>query len=328
MSLREPNKTQADIDREMANEPDVLPSWGGAGSMEVHLRRANKQSHPSDSRSRQTFAERQEFFEENPEVTVLSPEEEKRIYEQVSFNIALDRDKKYFADAVRRNAGLEAAWIDAGRDPKECPFFKNVERDGDPEGVPQCVLEPALHAFVRSRMFAPYTVNNQQRDEVARMLLDFMMTNLINVGLVQSYLRCFKTLELLGVLPAPVRSDAQIKAEADAAPASDGNPVARNAAGEPVTFNIRGKVFRYSQQMLEKLTADQYATVLGIRKPSPRQIQETEQEQRQLKAKEYRTKVVGDTGYTRFDLDQMPSEKYRAIMNLEKDGGGSVGNRS
>jgi hypothetical protein len=53
---------------------------------------------------------------------------------------------------------------------------------------------------------------------------------------------------------------------------------------------------------------------------------ETVEERRQRKAKEYRTKVVIG-GYTQFDLDLMPSEKYRQALQLERDGGGSVGKR-
>jgi hypothetical protein len=247
------------------------------------------------------------------------------IWDAVNQSVALGRDKKYFADAVRRNIGLYEAWIDAGRDADDFPFFKDVERD-DSSGIPESLWKPALHGFVRSHMFAPYTTSIPHRDEVVRMLLDFMTTNLINIGLVQSYLRCFKTLELIGVLPTPVPTAAQLETQERNKPAADGNPVALKPDGTPVVYNLRGTLTRYSQAMLGALTADGYALVMGLRK-SQRELQASEEQRRQRKAREYRTATVGNTGYTQYELDQMPSEKYRKVMQLERDGGGRAGDR-
>src|ERR1700677_1831750 len=75
LSLRDNKrpKTQQELDALMANEPDVLPAYGGAGSMATHLKRANKQYVPRDARARLTAAERAQFAAENAEPETLSP---------------------------------------------------------------------------------------------------------------------------------------------------------------------------------------------------------------------------------------------------------------
>src|ERR1700677_3789041 len=102
--------TQEQVDALMANEPDVLPAYGGAGSMATHLKRAKRQYTPTDARARLTAAERAQFAAENLEVTQLSPEEEARIHEEVDKGVKSWEFKNYFANKVRRNVPLEDAW--------------------------------------------------------------------------------------------------------------------------------------------------------------------------------------------------------------------------
>jgi hypothetical protein len=64
------------------------------------------------------------------------------------------------------------------------------------------------------------------------------------------------------------------------------------------------------------LNSESYAKLLGIRK-SPVELQETEEQRRQRKAKEYRTTIVAG-GYTQKELDAMDSEKYREVMQLSR----------
>ena len=325
MSVRDRGLTEQEMSDYVKNDADLKP-WGGAGSIsaaDAVLGKKNRQ--PTDARGRMHHNERAAFAEANQEATPLTPEEMKYVNDEVAQSIALGRDKKYFGDAIRRNVPLYQSWIDAGAKAEDFPFFKGLIH-GDASEISESEWKPALNGFVRSPMFAPYTTNTQQRDEVIRMLLDFLTTNIISLGVMQNYLRCFKTLELLGVLPAPVPTAAQVDAQERNKSAADGNPVALKPDGKPVVYNLRGTPTRYSQKMLDALTADGYATVMGIRKQSLAEINVAEEQRRQLKAKDYRTTVMAG-GYTEAELDAMTSEKYRKVMNLERDGGGRAGDR-
>ncbi len=333
LSVREPRLTQQQIEEYVKDEKDLRP-WGGAGSVDLTAATIGKKNRqPTDARGRQHHQARAAFAEANQEATPLSPEEMQRVNEAVANNLKRADFKTYFANAVRNGIGLHQAWINGGL-PGECPFFNGVERDGDPAGANENQIVAAWQAFARSPIFAAYyyagkgtqSARYKVQAQINSVLWEFLVTNLVNPMLAGSWAACFALLENIGLVPAPVKSEAELRAEADAAPATDGNAVARKVDGTPVVYNLRGTLTRYSQQMLDALTADGYAMVMGLRK-SQREIQQTEQERQQRKAHEYRTKTIGDTGYTQFELDSMPSEKYRQVMRLERSGGGSVGNR-
>jgi hypothetical protein len=321
-SLNQKPVTQEDVERYVADEPDRLP-YGGAGSMAGHARRASKQYRPADARARLTAAERAQFAAENAEVEQLSPEDEARIHAEVDKRLKSVEFKEYFADKVRRNLPLEDAWK-RSKIEGDCPFFRSIERDGDPAGAPQEQIIAAWKAFAESPIFVAYytTEKDSPRGKVLRKTMDllyaFMCVNLVNLTLPGSWAACFGLLQNIDVLPAPVTTDEQVKAADRNRPADDGNPVAMNdVTGQPVTYKFKdGRVVRYSKQMLDQSNSESYAKLLGIRK-SPGELQETEEQRRARKALEYRTKIVAG-GYTQKELDAMPSEKYREVMQLSR----------
>lgn len=324
LSLRNSNrpKTQEDVEEYVKDERDLAP-YGGAGSMQSHLKRASRQYKPTDARARLTAAERAQFVSENQEPTQLSPEEESHIFAEVDRRTKLHEGKEYFANAVRNNRPLEDAWRKGGLE-GECPFFKGVERSGDPTGDRQEQIISAWKAFAESPAFSAYytTDKNSPRGKVLGKVMDllwnFMTINLVNMVSAQSWVTCFQLLQNMGALPAPVPTAAQLQAAERSKPADDGNPVAINdVTGEPVTYTFKdGRVVRYSKQMLDQLNAESYAKVLNIRK-SPVELHETEEQRQQRKALEYRTKIVAK-GYTQKELDAMPSERYREVMELSR----------
>jgi hypothetical protein len=311
-----------------------LPAYGGAGSMAGHARRASKQYKPSDGRARLTAAERQQFASENLEPTQLTPEEERELNAKVAESLKRHDIKEYFANAVRNRIGLHEAWVNGGLE-GECGFFDGIARDGDPAGANERQVIAAWQEFTQIPAFAAYryagTDQNSPRYKLQRQILDllwdFMTINLVNMTLAGSFAACFALLQNIDMIPAPVPTAEQLQAAERNKPAQDGNPVYINdATGEPVTYKFKdGRVVRYSKQMLDQLNSESYAKVMDIRK-SPGELRENEEQRRARKAKEYRTTVVVG-GFTQYDLDQMPSEKYRQILQLERNGGGKVGDR-
>ena len=132
-SLNKKPITQAEVDALMANEPDVLPAYGGAGSMATHLKRAKRQYTPTDARARLTAGERAQFVAENQEVIYTSPEERAQIDAKLADVLNRDKVKTLFANAVRKNQPIEDAWSKAGG---EGEILAGFERDGDPTGAP------------------------------------------------------------------------------------------------------------------------------------------------------------------------------------------------
>jgi len=332
MSVRNSRLTEAEMAEFVKNDPDRRP-WGGAGSVDLTAATIGKRNRmPNDARGKMGHDERAAFAEANQEATPLSPEEMQRVNEAVANNLKRADVKTYFANAVRNGIGLHQAWVDGGL-PGECPLFENVERDGDPAGANQNLVRESMLIFADSPAFAAYRSKDEKSSryklqrQIMDLLWDFMGTNLVNMTVAQSWLTCFQLLQNIGLIPAPVPSTQQLEEQERSKPAEDGNPVALHDDGKtPVTYVKNGRTIRYSKQMLQKLTAKGYAMVMDLER-SPREIQETETTRRQLKSHEYRTKIIGDTGYTQFELDSMPSEKYRKVMRLERSGGGSVGNR-
>ena len=317
-SLNKKPITQAEVDALMANEPDVLPAYGGAGSMATHLKRAKRQYTPTDARARLTAGERAQFVAENQEVIYTSPEERAQIEAKLADVLNRDKVKTLFANAVRKNQPIEDLWSKAGG---EGEILAGFERDGDPTGAPEPQILAAWKTFAESPIFAAYYTTDAQSPrgkvlgKVIDLLWNFMMVNLINMSLAQSWAKSFGMLSGIGVLPASVPSIEQAERNK---PADDGNPVAMNdVTGEPVTYKFKdGRVVRYSKQMLDQLNSESYAKLLGIRK-SPVELHETEEQKRQRKAHEYRTTIVAG-GYTQKELDAMDSEKYREVMQLSR----------
>ena len=335
LSLRDSNrpKTQAEVDELMKNEPDVLPAYGGAGSMATHLKRAKRQYTPTSSRARLTEAERRQFAAENAEPTQLSPEEEAHICEEVAKGVQSWSSKNFFANKVRSNTPLEDAWR-RSKIEGNCPFFNGIERDGDPLGAPQDQIVAAWKAFAESPVFSAYYTadKNSPRWKVESKVMDilyaFMNVNLVNMTLPGSWAKCFALLQNIGVLPAPVPTEAQLQAAENSKPASDGNPVVLHDSGpnkgKPVTYVAKdGKTIRYSQKMLDALTSRGYELVMGFTRVDPNAprtiaVAKTNDAGTPMGAGDYRNRVVGDTGMTQALLDQLSSEEYRKVMQLSR----------
>jgi len=272
-----------------------------------------------------TEAERKQFAAENAEPIYTSPEERAQIEAIVAEALKRQEFKDFFATKIRAGVLLEDAWR-WSKIEGDCPFFNGVERDGDPTGAPQNQIILAWKTFAESPIFASYYTldKNSPRGKVLGKVMDmlysFMNVNLVNMTLPGSWAACFGLLQNIGVLPAPVPTEAQLAAVENSKPASDGQPVAIHDSGpnkgKPVTYVKDGKTIRYSAQMLEQLTSKGYAMVMGIQK-SARELQETEDQRRARKAHEYRTVIVAG-GYTQKELDAMPSEKYREVMQLSR----------
>jgi hypothetical protein len=325
LSLRNSNrpKTQAEVDAMMANEPDRLP-WGGAGSMAGHARRASKQYRPTDARARLTANERKQFAAEHAEVS-RSPEMEKAAFELLDQRFVSDAVLETFAKAVRKNQPFEDVWSKKLSAAGECHLLDGFERDGDPTGAPEAQIIAAWRNFAQSEVFAAYAFNSAVKDarykaaeKVMNILFNWQQVNLVNMTLPASWAKSFGLLQNLNVFPAPVPTSAQVQAIERNKAADDGNPVVINdATGMPVTYQFKdGRVVRYSKQMLDQLNSESYAKVLGIRK-SQGELKETEDERRARKAHEYRNTVVAG-GFTQYELDQMPSEQYRKVMQLSR----------
>jgi hypothetical protein len=333
-SLNQKPVTQAEVDALMANEPDVLPAYGGAGSMMTHLKRAKRQYTPTDARARLTAAERAAFAEQNAEPIYTSPEERVQIEAKLAEAMKRHDFKEYFANQVRNNAPLEDAWR-RSKIEGDCPFFDGVERDGDPTGAPEAQILAAWKAFAESPIFAVYyiTDKNSPRGKVLGKVMDvlyiFMSTNLVNMTLAQSWATCFQLLQNIGVLPAPILTEAQLQAVENSKPASDGNPVVLHDngpnKGKPVTYVAKdGKTIRYSAQMLEQLTSRGYEMVMGMARIDPQAVRpapivKVNAAGEPMEPGDYRTKSVGGTGYTQAELDAMDSEKYRVVMQLSRN---------
>ena len=278
LSLRNSNrpKTQAEVDAYVADEPN-RKIYGGAGSMSEHLKRAASQKYsPKDARAR-LAGDRGPVEPES-----LSPEDEARILAEVDKRVKSDEFKEYFREKVLANVPLEDAWRYSGME-GECPFFVGVERDGDPIGAPRDQITAAWRAMAQSEIFAPYaytpgdtaSARYKVAAQVYERLYNFMNLNLVNMTLVQSWAFCLGRLNALGVLPAPIPTDAQLLAADAAKPADDGRPVVLHDAGpnqgKAVTFTFKdGRVVRYSQAMLDSLSPESYAKVLGLQHVDPR----------------------------------------------------------
>jgi hypothetical protein len=281
LSLRNNNrpKTQAEVDAYVADEPDRTP-YAGAGSMAGHARRASKQYRPTNSRARLTAAERKQFAADNLEPTRFTPEQEAELHAKVAESLKRHDIKEYFANAVRNRVGLHQAWVDSGL-PGEFFLFENVARDGDPSGAPESQIIAAWNEFTQISAFAAYryagTDRNSPRYKVQRQILDllwdFQVINFVNMTLAGSWAACFALLQNIGMIPAPVKSDAELRAAAEAqernTPADDGNPVALHENGTPVTYVKNGQTIRYSRQMLEQLTSRGYEIVMGLQRVNP-----------------------------------------------------------
>jgi hypothetical protein len=276
-SLNKQPVTQEQVDAYVADEKD-LPAYGGAGSMAAHLKRASKQYKPTDARARLTAAERAQFATQFQEVTPMTSEEEREIHAKVAESLKRYDIQQYFANAVRNRIGLHQAWVDGGLE-GQCPFFNGVERDGDPAGANENYRIAALQEFANSPVFAAYRSEDRKsarfkvQSQIVDLLCDFMVTNLVNMTLSGSYAACFALLQNIGLIPAPVKSEAELQAETDAQerskPASDGNPVALHDDGRPVTYVKDGRTIRYSTQMLEQLTSRGYELVMGLKRANP-----------------------------------------------------------
>jgi hypothetical protein len=331
LSLRNNNrpKTQKDVDELMANEPDVLPAYGGAGSMLTHLARSKRQYTPTSSRARLTEAERKQFAAENQEPIYTTPEE--RVVIEAKVAEALNRHdvKQRFANAVRKNQPLADLWSKAGGDGD---LLEGFERDGDPTGAPEAQIITAWKTFAESPIFAAYYTTDKAspRYKVLGKVLDllhvFMAVNLINMTLASSWAKSFGLLNGIGVLPAPVPTEAQLRNADAARPASDGNPVVLHdigpKKGQPVTYVSKdGKTIRYSARMLEQLTSRGFEMVMGFTRVDPNApravaVAKTNDAGTPMGEGDYRNRVVGNTGMTQAELDQLPSEEYRKIMGL------------
>ena len=259
----------------------------------------------------------------------MTPEEEAHVLAEVDRGVKSHEFREYFQKAVRNRVPLIEAWNNSGID-GECPFFTGVERDGDPVGANKNLVRESMLTFADCPAFAAYRSRDEKspRYKVQRQVMDllweFQVVNLVNMTLAQSWLTCFQLLQNIGVLPAPLPTSEQLQAAERNKPADDGNPVYINdATGEPVTYKFKdGRIVRYSKQMLDQLNSESYAKVMNLRAVP----KETEEERRARKAKEYRTVPVIQ-GYTQQQLDSMPSEKYRQLLQLERNGGGKVGDR-
>jgi hypothetical protein len=95
--------------------------------------------------------------------------------------------------------------------------------------------------------------------------LAFLQTNMLDTTSPQSWIRSFILLRNFGLLPASIASAEQLQEAERNKPASDGNPVAyHDDMVTPVTYEIRGKVVRYSNEMLQALTSAGYAKVMAF----------------------------------------------------------------
>jgi hypothetical protein len=324
--------TQEQVNALMKDEKERSP-YGGAGSFAAHLKRASKQYKPTDARGRLSAAERKQFAAENAEVIYTSPEDRVRIDAAVAENLKLYDFQQYFANAVRNRVALDEAWTTAGYK-GVCPFFNGIERDGDPAGAPEKQRIAALRAFANSPVFAAYRSEDRTSErfkvqsQIVALLCEFLTDNLVNMTLPSSYAACFGLLERIGLIPAPVKSDAELRAAAEAAernaPADDGNPVAL-IDGKPVTYKFKdGRVVKYSQSMLDSLNSASYAKVVGLERtnpqlPLPVEITKTNDADQPMSPDDYRNRAVGNTGMTQAQLDQLPSEEYRRVMRLSRN---------
>jgi hypothetical protein len=330
VSVREPRLTEAQMAEYGRDEKDLRP-WGGAGSVDLTAATIGKKNRqPNDARGKMGHKERAEFAAANQEPTQLSPEEEAQIHAAVAESLKHYDTQQYFANAVRNRIGLHEAWTEGGLE-GQCPFFNGVEREGDPAGASGRQIIAAWNEFTQIPAFAAYlyagTDRNSPRYKVQRQILDllweFMTINLVNMTLAGSWAACFALLQNIGVVPAPVPTTEQLQAQERSKPADDGNQVALHDDGTPITYKFKdGRVVRYSKQMLDALPSEGYAKVMNLRAVP----QESEEGRRARKAKEYRIVPVLQ-GYTQHQLDSMPSEKYRQLLQLERNGGGKVGDR-
>jgi hypothetical protein len=108
-----------------------------------------------------------------------------------------------------------------------------------------------------------------------------------------------------------VKSEAQIKAEADAAPAQDGNPVALRDDGTPVTYKFKdGRVVRYSQAMLDQLNSESYAKVMGLQRVAT--------DNPALRKEVGRTEQTGPEMINGKRVSDMSADEYRLAIGLRK----------
>jgi hypothetical protein len=329
LSLRNSNrpKTQAEVDELMKNEPDRLP-YGGAGSMGGHLKRSKNQYRPTDARARLTEAERNQFAAENAEPIYTTPEERAEIEAKLADVMKRDNVKQRFAAAIRNNQPLDDLWSRAGG---EGDLLEGFERDGDPTGAPQDQVIAAWKTFAESPIFAAYYTLDKDSSrgkvlgKVMDLLYNFINVNLINATLAQSWAKAFGLLNGIGVLPAPVPTEAQLRNADAARPASDGNPVVLHdigpKKGQPVTYVKDGKTIRYSARMLEQLTSKGFEMVMGFTRVDPNApravaVAKTNDAGTPMGEGDYCNRVVGNTGMTQAQLDQLPSEEYRRVMGL------------
>jgi hypothetical protein len=230
---------------------------------------------------------------------------------------------------------------------KPCVYFEGTDRDFDHHSLEDPQAFAAAKALRDDAGFANYryvgsnksTKRCKTQEAVVDLLLDFMAKNFLDTRSAFNWGRSFNILNVFGLLPAPVPTDAQMQAAENARPADDGNPVAlRDDGTTPVTYVVRGKIVRYSNEMLQALTAKGYETVMQFNRVDTGNPYVRKEMERAAGASQHEQvshgtatdgnavavidgkPVIGPDGkkYSTKMLEAMSGDEYRILMRLNK----------
>jgi hypothetical protein len=340
-SNRNKTLTQAEVDAYVADEKDLKP-FSGAGSMDGRWRIGQRGNRPMSAREQMEHKERAAFAAANPDPVATRPltAEERAWAEQTAKQTAEEvAFYDYLRETIKSGKPLEFAWSQTFGD-KPCPFFNDVPRSMDNEDFNNENVGVAAKFLRDSEMFAAYksSGDNPRTDhmfKVFEILLEAIHQNYLDATSPQSWLRIFRTLQKLDLLPAPLPTQAEL----DNRPADDGNPCALRPDGSVVTYVIRGKEVRYSQQMLEALTSAGYETVMSLKRVGGKYGTGDPATRRALAvaaAQEAQTNratcedgnpvaimdgepfVVNGKAYSNQMIDKLSGDEYRLLMRLPR----------
>jgi hypothetical protein len=334
-------QTQEEIEQYTAGERTLKP-FSGAGSMDQRCAIGRKDNQPDTVRGRMNHAERAEFAAANADPVVTQPLTAEQIAwaaKTAKDAAEFDRYNEYLCEAVKQGKPVEWAWAQTFGDSVPCALLKDVPRSANKEDFDNENVGVAARCLRDAEMFAAYKSSgeNPRTDlmyKVFKQLLAFIHTNMLNATSEQAWLRAFLLLRNYKLLPTPLPTQEQL----NNAPADDGEPVAfHDDMVTPVTYVVRGKLVRYSQQMLDALTSAGFETVMkfnrvggkyGTADPQVRRALEFEAAQKITRdvasdgnpvcIMDGQPFIVNGKKYSNQMIDKLSGEDYRKLIRLPR----------
>jgi hypothetical protein len=301
---------------------------------------SQKTNQPTTVRGRMGHAERAQFAAENPDPVVAQPLTTEQIAwaaKTAQAAVEMDSYNEYLRETIKSGKPVEWAW-DQSFPGQPCLLLKDIPRSSDKEDFENPDVGVAAKFLRDSEMFASYksSGDNPRTDlmfDVFTTLLKCIHVNMLSATSPQSWMRAYIMLRNYKLLPTPLPTQEQL----NNAPASDGNPVAfHDDMVTPVTYVVRGKLVRYSNEMLQALTSAGYEQVMkfnrvggryGTADPATRKALESAASQanhgvaedgRPVAVLDGTPVIVNGKKYSTHMLYKLSGDEYLALMRIPR----------